>query len=249
MAAQKAENGAPSIGDLAYASYVSLGVSAHRPLTDAAAASFGAAYRWHLRGWLPKERGAWLDVACGQGALLLLAKAEGFARVEGVDLSDEMLDSCRRLGLPTTREDARVFLARTTPRSWNVVSLFDVVEHFTKTEALEVLQSVRAALAPGGACFVKVPNAASPWGPGVMAADLTHATSFTSESLASLARLAGFTSIDVREVGPAPSTWKGRVRRALWQGLRAGYAVANVIETGSPGDGVYTRVLLARLTP
>ena len=235
-------------GDLVYSRYVSRGTAVHAPLDDARVASFGAAYRWHLRGWLPAAKGAWLDVACGQGALLVLARDLGFARVEGVDGSEEMLASARRLGLRVTKDDARAFLERTEPASWNVVSFFDVVEHFPKPAALDLLRAARRALAPGGACFVKVPNEASPWGAGVTASDLTHETSFTPESLGALARLAGFEHVEHREVGPVPHGWKGRVRRALWGGLRAAYAAASVIETGSPGAGVYTRILLTRLS-
>jgi 2-polyprenyl-3-methyl-5-hydroxy-6-metoxy-1,4-benzoquinol methylase len=229
-------------------SYISRGSGAHERLTRDDLRKFDRVYRYYLRHWLPEtQRGSWLDVACGQGAILRLALGLGFRRVEGVDVSEEMLASCRTDGLTVHNEDVRSFLMRADGGAWDVVSAFDILEHFTKADAHAILSDIRRILSPAGICIVKVPNAASPWGPGVQASDLTHETSFTPASLLNIARLAGFRACTFRETAPPPTSVIARARGLLWRGVRAGYALLNMIETGSSGSGVYTRVMFAKL--
>ena len=247
---EKAATNANAFRTLVLDSYLSQSNGIHRPLDDADYRQFARAYAYHLRGWVPSPKpaaGAWLDLACGQGALMLLARQLGFSRVEGVDVSDEMLASARARGLLAHAGDVATFLAATPSAQWDVISLFDILEHFPRDEAHQVLTQVRRALVPGGICLIKVPNLASPLGPSVQASDLTHETSFSPPSLECLSKLAGFRGCELREVGPAPTSAIAQARAVLWRGLRLTYALANAIETGSPGDGIYTRIMLAKL--
>ncbi len=228
--------------------YISTNAGPHRPLDQNAADAFGRAYRHHLRGWIQQGRGGrWLDLGCGQGALMRLASSVGYEQVSGVDISEEMLATCRANGLAVEHADVWEYLARTPDSHWNVVSAFDLLEHFPKEDGFRLLTEIRRVLAPGGICLVKVPNAASPWGFGVTASDLTHEAVYTPYSLIQLATLSGFTRTDVREVGPVPSRIVSRTRFVLWRGLRSLYAAMNIVETGSAGFGIYTQVMIGRL--
>lgn len=230
------------------AAYVSTSPGPHRPMGAAEVAKYGRAYRYHLRGWLPASRqGGWLDLACGQGSLMQLARALGFAPVLGVDLSEEMLGPCRAAGLQVEADDVMAFLARTPDAAWSVVTAFDLLEHLPRDDGFQLLGEIRRVLAPGGTCILKLPNATSPFGFYVTASDLTHEAAYSPVSLAQLASLAGFRSCELREVGPAPTTPLAVVRWVLWRALRLGYGLAYRVETGSAHGGVYSQVMLARL--
>lgn len=221
----------------------------HRPLQRSDLEAFNRAYHYYLRGWVPSQvKGGWLDLGCGQGAVMRLATSFGYQEVVGVDISEEMLASCRADGLTVETEDVWNYLERTPNKRWDVVSAFDLLEHFPKEDGFRLLQEIHRVLKPGGACFVKLPNAASPWGNEVTASDLTHEASYAPYSLMQLATVAGFNKCEIREVGPAPGSLASSVRRVLWWALRALHATVNIIETGSAGSGIYTRVMIGKLT-
>lgn len=237
--------------DRVLAAYVSSSPGPHRPVDAAAAERWVRAYRHHLRGaWLPRPRDGqdgWLDLACGQGSLMRLARGLGFGRVVGVDVSEEMLAPCRAAGLDVVAEDVLAFLERAPDSAWQVVSAFDLLEHLGRDDGFRLLAEVRRVLAPGGVCLLKLPNAASPFGFYVTASDLTHEAAYSPLSLAQLASLAGFRGCAVREVGPAPLGPLSIARWLLWRPLRACYGLAYRIETGAAHGGVYSQVMLARL--
>ena len=177
-----------------------------------------------------------------------LATSFGYQEVVGVDISEEMLATCHADGLDVNADDVWKYLQRTPNQRWDVVSAFDMLEHFSKDDGFQLLREIRRVLKPGGACFLKLPNAASPWGHEITASDLTHEASYSPHSLMQLATVAGFNKCEIREVGPAPGSAASLVRCVLWWGLRSLHAAANIIETGSPRSGVYTRVMIGRLT-
>ncbi len=235
--------------DLLLENYISSSAGPHQPLNPDEIRRFLAAYRYYLRGWIPAgAHGGWLDLGCGQGALMRLAMQYGYQEVFGIDLSDEMLDDARADGLNVEKHDLLCFLEQSPTQNWSVVSAFDVVEHFSREEGFRILCHIRRILRPGGICLLKLPNASSPWGAHVHASDLTHEVFYSRYSISQLANLAGFKASDLREVGPAPTGIFSTARWLLWQVLRAVYAAANVIETGAGAGGMYSRVVLVRLT-
>jgi SAM-dependent methyltransferase len=176
-----------------------------------------------------------------------LALSYGYADVFGVDVSEEMLLACRERNLIVEQADVWDYLARSPNARWQVVSAFDLLEHFPKEQGYRLLREIKRILAPQGICLLKLPNAGSPWGNSVTASDLTHEAAYTSFSLIQLARLAGFRECEIREVGPAPGSAASAVRGLLWRGLRQAYAGMNLIETGSVGSGIYSQVMMGRL--
>jgi hypothetical protein len=122
------------------------------------------------------------------------------------------------------------------------------LEHFSKDQAFQILCEIRRVLRPDGICFLQMPNADSPWAYGTTAGDLTHEAVYSPHSIRQLARLAGFSSCDVRELGPPPGTVFRQIRRALWRGIRLVYGFVNIVETGSLGSSVFSRVMMVRLS-
>ncbi len=228
--------------------YVSSSAGIHRPLDTTARERSLEAYRLYLRSWVPEGREQWVDLGCGQGVLLELASSFGFANIVGVDTSPEMVALAQQSGLNVRQADVFDYVASLPDASCDVISAFDLVEHLSRDAALALLRQVRRALKPGGAFLLKLPNAESPWGFWVTASDLTHEAAYSARSLQQLANLAGFPECQVREVGPVGARPRQLARRFLWQAVRQVLAGIHTIETGSRGSGIYTRVMMARLT-
>jgi 2-polyprenyl-3-methyl-5-hydroxy-6-metoxy-1,4-benzoquinol methylase len=87
-----------------------------------------------------------LDVGCGAGAFLSVAKNRGW-QAQGVELSPQLANKCSALlGVPvatSTFEDAAA-----TAASFDLITFWDVIEHVTNP--MSCLQKAHRLLAPGG---------------------------------------------------------------------------------------------------
>ena len=104
---------------------------------------------------------------------------------------------------------------------------------------------IMTALRPGGRLILQTPNAESPMVGAVAYGDFTHEWFFTPASLADLLRLSGFEQYEARPSAPYAHGLKSAVRRILWNGVRAGLALWNLVEVGHRSSGIYTRVFVA----
>jgi SAM-dependent methyltransferase len=113
---------------------------------------------WVRRLRLVEERTggpcALLDVGCGDGHFLQLARERGFA-VEGIEFSPEGARlAAGRLGRPVAVGDlARDHLL---PGPFDALTLWHVLEHLP--DAAAMLRAARERLRPGGLLVVAVPN-------------------------------------------------------------------------------------------
>lgn len=139
-----------------------------------------------------------LEIGCGMGRLLLALRTEGYQNLKGVDLSAELVSIARREGLDVTSADAVEFLG-TTAETYDVIYLFDVLEHIPMSGQLTFLRQLYAKLSPAGFLVLQVPNACSPIASYFRYIDWTHVCSFTEASLEYILRNAGFREINVRE--------------------------------------------------
>ena len=200
--------------------------------------------RW--KNWLPASGEVkCLDLGSGSGRLLRAFRGAGYFNIRGVDLGQQGADIARKSGLEIVQADLREYL-RESVESFDVITAFDVIEHFTKDEGIEVLQLVFKRLKPGGMLILQTPNALNPWSISMRYGDLTHEVIFSPTCAASLLRLTGFSQIEAREAGPCIHSLKGLMfwplRKAVW----LGYAAWNLAETGSLLGGVYSRNMLIR---
>jgi SAM-dependent methyltransferase len=90
-----------------------------------------------------------LDVGCGTGGMLPLLSR--FGRVTGTDSEPLALDYCRRRGF----EDVHYQESFTAPAPYDVVTLFDVLEHVP--DHVGFLQWTRKLLKPDGHLVLTVP--------------------------------------------------------------------------------------------
>ena len=193
---------------------------------------------------LPLSRTArCLDLGCGAGDLLLALKSLGFRQLIGVDLGPEQVAIARARGVSVVQASIPAYL-QSSDESFDLIFAFDVIEHFTKDEVLDLLGLIWRHLNPGGRLIIQTPNALSPWAAHYRYHDLTHEVMFDPFCLESTLRLSAFTEVKLREVGPYAHGIVSAARWTLWKVVKAGYTVLNCIESGNSHGGLYTRNML-----
>ena len=125
-----------------------------------------------------------LDVGCGTGGNLeMLAK---FGEAEGVDVSDDALDFCKRKGLK-----AHKGLAESLPfedESFDIVTALDVVEHLD--DDIAGLKEMHRVLKKDGITLIFVP--AFMWLWGVQDDVSNHRIRYTKKQIVKRLQKAGF---------------------------------------------------------
>jgi len=214
------------------------------PATPAATARQFRIQAYHLRDWLPAALDAnILDAGCGAGELLAFFQHRGYANIQGVDVSPEQVELCRRVTPRVAQGDVLEYLAATEGQ-FDLISAMDLVEHLSKDELLRFLTACRRALKPGGRIIIQTPNPGSPFFGEIRYGDLTHEQALTPKLLERLLALHGFGDVSCREAGPVPvSGAKGLVRWILWQVICTVRRAYDLVECGG-SHGIYTRVYL-----
>ncbi len=229
-----------------YENYASNFQDAPETFDETAAWQWGRAQRYYLRQWLPTDKNAHIvDLACGGGKLLYFFKRMGYTNITGVDISPEQVKLAKQVTPDVEEANVLVWL-EAHPASFDLISGFDIVEHFHKDEVLRFLDACYGALKPGGRLVLQTPNACSPWGTVHRYNDFTHEVGFNPNALSRLLNLVGFQWIESRETGPIAlgHSLKSTVRYLIWQCIRASLKLWNLAETGGAGSGVFTRVFL-----
>ena len=161
---------------------------------------------WSCPPW--RGEGRLLDVGCGSGGMLGVARALGW-QTAGIEVDPDAAG--RALGFADEIHVGDVLSAPFAPGRFDVVTAFHVLEHVP--DPVGVMRRMLAWLAPGGLLIVEVPNAGGlgAWlfGPAWSGLELPrHLSQFTPESLAAVAARAG---------GGIVSSWhQAKPRHYLW---------------------------------
>ena len=126
-----------------------------------------------------------LDVGCGTGANLEMLSQ--FGEAEGVDVSDEALDFCRRKGLTVQKG-----LAETLPykdETFDISTALDVIEHLD--DDIAGLREMHRVTKIGGYSLIFVP--AFMWLWGVQDDISNHRIRYTKKQIVDRIEKAGFT--------------------------------------------------------
>lgn len=145
--------------------------------------------------WLPKDKNAAiLDLGCGIGETLQSICSAGYTNLAGVDGSEVQIRRAREV-LPATvglhHRDALDYLTANENR-YDLIIAYDIIEHFTKDEAIELCDAAALALKPGGVFVAKVPNSGCILGAFGRDIDFTHLAGYTEYSLFQLFDATGF---------------------------------------------------------
>jgi O-antigen chain-terminating methyltransferase len=142
-----------------------------------------------------------LDVGCGRGEFVgLLAEAGVEAR--GVDADADMVAFARGEGLDVVQADALEHLDGLEDATLGGVFAAQLVEHLPPPALLRLLELAARKLRPGGLLVAETINPLSPLALRNYFADLTHAQPLVPETLALLARHAGFARVETRFLNP-----------------------------------------------
>ncbi|MGI8420768.1 MAG: class I SAM-dependent methyltransferase, partial [Gaiellaceae bacterium] len=144
-----------------------------------------------------------LDVGCGRGELLGLLREAG-VEARGVDADADMVAYARGEGLEVEQADLIAHLESLADGSLGAVVAAQVVEHLPPPALLRFLELGRAKLRPGGLLVAETINPLSPLALRNYFADLTHAQPLVPETLALLARSAGFAEAEIRYLNAPP---------------------------------------------
>jgi 2-polyprenyl-3-methyl-5-hydroxy-6-metoxy-1,4-benzoquinol methylase len=168
-------------------------------LRQAETGSFRAKVKNQLDAWLPSPEEQFvrrtfprsariLELGSGSGAFLQQLRKRGYRHLVGVD----------RAYLPDTESSVRFyradifeFLSQETGKH-DLIMMLDVLEHFSKEEAIQLLTLCRSRLAAGGMVLCRVPNAACTHGLRNMFGDITHELYLNASSVGQLSVVCGY---------------------------------------------------------
>ena len=101
--------------------------------------------------------GTWLDIGCGRGKWLRLARDGGHEAI-GVESNPAAIQQCREGGFDVASGDALEFLRSAGDQSFAVVSAFHVLEHCPFEYCLNLVYQIARTLKPGGVLLVETPH-------------------------------------------------------------------------------------------
>jgi 2-polyprenyl-3-methyl-5-hydroxy-6-metoxy-1,4-benzoquinol methylase len=191
-----------------------------------------------IREHFPRDRAAAIvDLGCGHGALVHLARQAGYSNICGVDASPEQMAEAKRLGIDgVVQGDLMDTLRSLTDASQDCIITFDVIEHFTKAELIPFIDQVYRVLRHGGRWIIHTANGESPFGGRMRYWDFTHELVFTRTSIAQLLLASGFTEVASYEDVPVPHGVKSAIRWVLWRLIRSLLRLYIAAETGDTGQ-------------
>ncbi|NQT32165.1 MAG: class I SAM-dependent methyltransferase [Candidatus Omnitrophica bacterium] len=166
--------------------------------------------------FLPEDKdAAILDIGCGSGHFLYYLDKAGYRNFQGVDLSKEQVEYCRKnITEKVKLADGMEVLA--SGEVYDVIVANDLMEHLPKNDVIPFLEKARAALSEEGVFIARVPNMSNPFSLESRYCDFTHEVGFTEKSLYQVLWVAGFRNIDV--LGPAGtpvSSFRNLVRKCI----------------------------------
>lgn len=175
-----------------YESYVSTGYGDinKRISTERIVISYTHNYMRHLGDNKQKRI---LEIGCGMGHFQEFLRRSGFANTIAIDIGPEQIDYCKEHidGEFILVKDSNKYLA-SNQQTYDIIVMNDVIEHFTKSETLAILDSIRQAMRPGGRLILRTPNMAAFFAAASRYGDFTHENGFTERSARQVLAASGF---------------------------------------------------------
>lgn len=137
-----------------------------------------------------------LDIGCGFGQTLNALRMAGYENSYGVDISDESVEHCSKLGLNVQKIANLTHYAESNREKYDFIIMSHVLEHIEKSQIIPYVTAIKNMLRKGGQFLVMVPNAQSNTDCYWAFEDFTHATIFTAGSLYFVLKSGGFNQIE-----------------------------------------------------
>lgn len=97
-----------------------------------------------------------LDIGCGRGEFMELLE-ENSISATGIDVNEDMVETCHRKGFNVLQVDTHSFLKDKT-ENYDGIFCSHVIEHIAPQDALAFLDLCRKALKPQGILIIITPN-------------------------------------------------------------------------------------------
>ena len=141
-----------------------------------------------------------LDIGFGSGALLAWMKSVG-ANVAGVEIQSNLLEAAQKQNITVYND-----ISRAPSEHFDIISIFDVLEHLTNDEIQFLLGQAYRVACQGCTIIIRVPNCQSPAGLANQFADPTHISMLSGPIVKALLQQANFQRVFVREALLQPSS-------------------------------------------
>jgi SAM-dependent methyltransferase len=159
------------------------------------------------------KAGSALDIGFGLGAFLGFGREQGW-RMIGTEAIPVLVEAAQAAGFEAHPAEA---LATLPAASFDLVTLFDVLEHIDLEVLPGFLATIRSLLTADGVVLCRFPNGDSPFGRPFQNGDPTHRTVIGEARMNHIARLAGLQV--VRFSGEArpllDRSWRMRLSRMV----------------------------------
>lgn len=202
-------------------------------------------WKYYYGKHLPKDLQAnILDIGCGDGNFVYWLHKIGYHRTNGIDISQEQINSGKGMGIPNLEcVDIVNYLSDNTIQ-FDLIIARDVIEHFTKDEVFEILALVNKNLKEGGLFIIQVPNGQGLFYTSIFYGDYTHEMAYTTSSVNQIILNTGFKKSQCYPTGPAPIGFLSSIRYVLWKLIVIRLKLFKMIETGNP-SGIFTQNIIA----
>jgi 2-polyprenyl-3-methyl-5-hydroxy-6-metoxy-1,4-benzoquinol methylase len=205
-----------------------------------------AAHNFYIKKHLPQDKQSIvLDIGCGAGGFVYYLQKHGYENARGIDVSQEQIAIGQQLGVKNLEKADLISYLDQHQQSFDVITMFDVIEHFDKEEVVAILEKVFTSLKSGGRLILRTVNGEGIFYGKIAYGDFTHETIFTAQSFEQVFGICGFRKYACYPVEPAVHGVKSFIRAILWKVIKTFLRLYLLIETGSPGTGIVTQNLIA----
>ena len=137
-----------------------------------------------------------LDLGCGHGYIMQSLRSEGYKNIAGIDIYDEQIAKDKKKGLNV--KVGNVFNDLNIEyNKYDIIIAFDFIEHFNKTELIDLITIINKALKEDGILLIHTPNGQGIFTQKITYGDLTLLTIVTTNFLIQLLKLDGFAEIQL----------------------------------------------------
>jgi SAM-dependent methyltransferase len=184
-----------------YEKYITTHTGKWHPLDKKEYEMFFRYFKINYGPFLPKNKDAYVaDFGCGPGHFLYFLKKMGYENSVGIDISEECVEFCKKMGFRVEKGDILEFVKdEKNKERFDLIVMNDTLEHIKKEDIIPLLKGARACLKEKGKIIIKVPNASNPFlGSNSRYIDFSHSILFTEESLSQVLDVAGFKNVIIK---------------------------------------------------
>lgn len=142
-----------------------------------------------------------LDIGCGRGEFLELAKQKGI-NARGIDVDEDMINFCKSKGLNAELKDAIKALEEIKDKSLDGIFISQVVEHLNPRYLVNMLNLCNKKMKYGFYIIIETVNPLSLFSLANFYIDLSHIKPVHPETLKFLVNNAGFRDIETKFLSP-----------------------------------------------